>query len=180
MRRFAGRTDIALSPEGERNALALGGRLKEIAFDKVFVSPLARARRTAELAGAADKAVIDERLAEWNFGEYEGKLREEVCRIRPGWTYLKDGCPSGETAADIAGRADSFIADLKKLEGTVLLVAHSVLLRVLASRWVGLPPEFARHLALGPASVSILGDDPVEDAPVIRVWNDMSHLEQVR
>lgn len=179
-RRFAGRTDIALSEDGERNAVALGRRLQNIPFNRALVSPLMRARRTAELAGFGDRAVIDDRLAEFNFGDYEGKLRADVCQVRPGWTYMKDGCPGGETAADVEVRADAVIAELKKQGGTVLLVAHSVLLRILASRWVGLGPEFARHLALGPASVSVLGHDPVEDAEVIRVWNDMSHLAQVR
>jgi probable phosphoglycerate mutase len=105
---------------------------------------------------------------------------EDICKIRPGWTYMRDGCPGGETAADVGARADAVIADLQKQGGTILLVAHSVLLRILGSRWVGLPPEFASHLALGPASVSVLGHDPVEDAPVIRIWNEMGHLAQVR
>lgn len=175
-RRFAGRTDIPLTEEGERNALQLGRRLKTVSFTKVVVSPLSRARRTAQLAGYEEVAEIDSRLAEWNFGQYEGKLRDDVVRERPGWTYLRDGCPGGETAECVGQRADELLGDLKKVSGTVLLFGHSVILRVLTARWLGLSASQGCHFLLSPASVSILSFDPVDDAPAILLWNDKSHL----
>src|ERR1700759_408395 len=78
-RRLAGRTDLPLTEQGERNAAQLGARLNSIKFDRVISSPLLRARRTAELAGFPD-ATIDPRLIEMNFGEYDGRTREEIVR----------------------------------------------------------------------------------------------------
>lgn len=175
-RRFAGRTDIPLTEEGERNAVQLGRRLNRISFAKVVVSPLSRARRTAQLAGYESVAEVDPRLVEWNFGDYEGKLRDDVVRDRPGWTYLRDGCPGGETADCVGQRADSLLADLRTLTGSVLLFGHSVILRVLAARWLGLPASHGCHFLLSPASLSILSFDPVDDAPAVQLWNDKSHL----
>ena len=173
-RRFAGRTDIPLSPAGEKAAVLLGKRLQASKFDRVLVSPLARARKTAELAGFSE-AFVDPRLMELYFGEYEGKTHQEINAFRPGWTYVRDGNPGGERVEDVGARIDSLLSELPQ-SGHVLIFAHAVVLRVLASRWVGLPPSFAQNLTLSPASLSILHYDPVDDAPSIAVWNDRSHL----
>ncbi|HEX4383406.1 MAG TPA: histidine phosphatase family protein [Myxococcales bacterium] len=173
-RRFAGRTDIPLTPEGEKAAVLLGKRLAALHFDRVLVSPLGRARRTADLAGFPD-AVVEPRLIELYFGQYEGKTRAEIVATRPGWTYVRDGNPGGEGVAEIAARIDPLLADLPA-SGNVLIFAHAVVLRVLAARWVGLPETFAQHLSLSPASLSILHYDTVDDANAIAVWNDRSHL----
>jgi broad specificity phosphatase PhoE len=173
-RRFAGRTDLPLTSDGEKAAVLLGKRLAAVKFDKVLVSPLGRARRTAELAGFSD-AFVDQRLVELFFGQYEGKTRAEIVASRPGWTYVRDGNPGGEGVADVGQRIDSLLAGLPS-SGNVLVFAHAVVLRVLAARWVGLPPAFAQHLSLSPASLSILHYDAVDDAPSIAVWNDRGHL----
>jgi probable phosphoglycerate mutase len=178
MRRLAGRSDIALTEFGEQNARQIGQRLHGIAFDRVWVSPLVRARRTAELAGYADRAVVDDRLMEMSFGDYEGQLTADVRTARPGWVYLRDGCPNGETPADLGRRADAFLAAWHGLTGTSLIFAHSVILRVLTARYLGLPPEAARNLTLWPAALSVLGFDAVDDAPTILHWNDHAHTEK--
>jgi len=175
MRRLAGRTDLALTEAGERNARQIGDRLRGIVFDRVWVSPLLRARRTAELAGFGDRAVVDDRIAEMSFGEYEGQLVRNIRMTRPGWAYLKDGSPGGETPDDVARRVDSFLADWRGLGGTSLVFAHSVPLRVLTARYLGLPPSAGRNFMLAPSSISILGYDPVDDAPAIVGWNDHAH-----
>jgi probable phosphoglycerate mutase len=175
-RRLAGRTDLPLVEQGERNARQLGERLKSIRFDRIIVSPLLRARQTAELAGFGAMSVIDPRLIEMNFGEYDGKTSEEIRRERPGWTYLRDGCPGGETTEDVGRRADALLADLAGRDNTVLLFGHSVILRVLTARWLGFAPEDGRHFMLSPASLCILAYDRVEDAPAIATWNDRNHL----
>ena len=175
-RRLAGRTDIALTPEGQANAVELGQRLREFHFDRVIVSPLGRARRTAECAGFADVAVVDPRLIEINFGEYEGRTHAEIAAERPGWTYICNGNPGGETVEQVAARVDSLLADVSAKPGNVLLFGHSVVLRVLTARWLGQSPTFSEHLMLSPASLSILGYDTVDEARSIASWNDRSHL----
>jgi broad specificity phosphatase PhoE len=175
-RRLAGRTDIPLVARGEHNARELGERLRPVHFDAVRVSPLVRARRTAELAGLAGAAIVDERLLEMNFGHYEGQAVEEIRRERPGWTYLRDGCPGGESPEDIGSRADSLLADVTSQGGTVALVAHSVILRVITARYLGLPAGAGRNLMLSPGALCILGYDEVDESRAIDTWNDRAHL----
>jgi probable phosphoglycerate mutase len=173
-RRLAGRTDLPLTADGEVNALKLAPRLAKIVFDRVYTTPLVRARRTAELAGFADRAVIEPRLIEMSFGDYEGRTVQEIRGERPGYAYLADGCPNGETAADLGARVDSWLTEQR--EGTVLVFAHSVIMRVLTARFLGFPPVAGRHFFFAPVAIGILGFDPVDAAPAVQVWNDRSHL----
>jgi probable phosphoglycerate mutase len=170
-RRLAGRIDLDLTAAGEATARAVGARLASARFDRVWMSPQRRARRTAELAGFGGVAIADPRLVEMDFGQYEGKTTAEVRAERPGWTALREGCPSGETGADMATRLSPVVDDLRKLEGTTLLVAHSVVIRVMTALWVGQPPGFGRNLMVAPGGLAILDFDPVDDAYAIRGWN---------
>jgi len=169
-RRLAGRVDIPLIEAGEQHARQLGDRLRMVSFDRVLVSPLGRTRRTAELAGLGS-AEVDERLLEMDFGRYEGLTVDEIRREQPGWTYLRDGCPGGEGPDDVGRRADKLLADLGPMGGRVALFAHSVILRVIAARFIGLPPGAGRMLMLSPGALSILGYDHVEEARAIALWN---------
>jgi len=173
-RRLAGRTDLPLTADGEANAKKLAPRLAALTFDRVYTTPLVRAQRTAELAGFADRAAIDPRLIEMSFGDYEGRTVQEIRVERPGYAYLKDGCPHGENAADLGARADSWLAEQR--EGTVLVFAHSVIMRVLTARFLGFPPEAGRHFFFAPVAIGILGFDPVDAAPAVQAWNDRAHL----
>jgi broad specificity phosphatase PhoE len=167
--RHTGHTDLPLLPEGERQAVNLRPLLEPYQFTAVWTSPLLRARRTGELAGLGDVAVVDPDLSEWDYGAYEGLTTPEIRAERPGWDLFDDGAPGGETAAEVAARADRVIERVRATPGDVVAVAHSHLLRVLAARWIGLEPAYARHLMLDPASLSLLGWD--RDHPVIKLWN---------
>ncbi|HEU4535848.1 MAG TPA: histidine phosphatase family protein [Polyangiaceae bacterium] len=175
-RRLAGRTDIPLVEHGEQNARQLGQRLAGLSFDRVLVSPLGRARHTAELAGFGARAEVDERLLEMAFGVYEGRTVQEIRRERPGWTYLREGCPEGEGPAEIGQRADALLDELTPAGGRVVLFGHSIILRVMTARFLGLPPGGGRMLMMSPGAVSVLGYDPVDDSRAIAAWNDRHHL----
>jgi probable phosphoglycerate mutase len=175
-RRLAGRSDIPLIEQGERNAQQLGERLSGVQFERVLVSPLLRARRTAELAGFADRGELDERLLEMDFGRYEGKMVDEIRREHPGWTYLREGCPGGEGPSEIGARVDALLAELEGTSGHVALFAHSVVLRVLAARFLGLEAQSGRRFMLSPGALSILGYDEVDDSRAIAAWNERAHL----
>ncbi len=175
--RHTGLTDLPLTESGERNARQIGERLKGLHFARVLTSPLQRARRTGELAGFGSVLEVDPEFVEWNYGAYEGKRTAEIDRDRPGWSLFRDGCPGGESVAAIGARADRVIGRLRAVPGNVLVFAHGHILRVLAVRWLGLPVEDGRLLLLGTATLSILGYDHSRDEPVIRLWNDASHLK---
>ncbi len=171
-----GVTDIALTEHGERDAARLGERLRGLTVAAVFTSPLQRARRTCELAGFGGQVEILADAIEWNYGDYEGVRTPDIQRDRPGWDLFRDGCPGGETAAQIGARADRVIARIRAIEGDVVLFSSAHFLRVLAARWLGLEPEGGRHFILGTAAVSIFGYEHNNLAePVIRLWNDTSH-----
>jgi probable phosphoglycerate mutase len=165
-----GLTDLPLTENGERNARQLGERLKETTFDKVFTSPLQRAKRTCDLAGFGGVAQVDGDLVEWNYGQYEGRRTAEILVERPDWLLFQDGCPGGETPQQIGARADRVVGRLRAVSGNVLLFSSGHFLRVLAARWLGLEPAAGRLLALDPATLSILGYE--RETAVIRVWNE--------
>ena len=170
-----GRTDLPLTDEGERNARALGRRLRGLAFAEVLTSPLQRATRTCEIAGFADAATEPD-LMEWDYGIYEGRRTADILIDNPSWQLFRDGCPGGETPAQIGARADRVIARIRAVAGDVLVFSSAHILRVLAARWLGLEPAGGRLLLLSTASLSILGYEHNRSEPVIRLWNDTSHL----
>ena len=171
-----GKTDLPLTERGQRNARRLGPRLAGHSFARVFCSPLIRARQTCELAGFGDVAVIDCDLVEWDYGEYEGRTTEEILRQRPEWQLFRDGCPGGESVADVGRRADRVVARLRQTEGDVLVFSSGHFLRVLASRWLGLDASCGRLLLLSTAALSILGYEHTLAEPAIRLWNDCDHV----
>ena len=171
-RQHTGRTDIPLTERGERDARALSARLEKLSLEKVLSSPLSRARRTAELAGFAGRIELDPDLMEWDYGAYEGRRTSEIRAERPNWNPFIDGCPGGETVADVGVRADRVIARLRGLRGDAALFAHRDILRILAARWIELPAPEGRRFYLETASISILGYDHDPNEPVIRGLND--------
>ena len=167
-----GLTDLPLTERGERNARLLGQRLSGLAFARVFTSPLQRATRTCELAGFGTAAKADSDLVEWNYGQYEGRRTAEILAERPDWQLFRDGCPGGESPAQIGARADRVVARVRAVEGRVLLFSSAHFLRVLAARWLGLEPSAGRYLVLGTGSLSMLGYEHDRAEPVIRLWNE--------
>ena len=166
-----GKTDLALTGHGEAEARALGAMLRGVNFDHVFTSPRQRARRTAELTGHVH-AIVEPDLAEWDYGDYDGKRIDEIRAHRPAWDIYTDGCPGGESPGEITARADRLIARWTSLPGRVAAFSHGHFGRVLVVRWIGLPLGMARHFAIGTASYGILDRDPGrEHRPRIVQWN---------
>jgi broad specificity phosphatase PhoE len=176
-RQHTGRTDIPLTPRGEQNARSLAPRLTGVAFARVLVSPLLRARRTCELAGFGNHAEVDPALQEWDYGQYEGRRTTDIRQERPDWSLFRDGCPGGESVEVVGVRADHVIARLRMIDGNILVFSHGHFLRVLAARWLGLPAGDARHFVLSTAALSILGYEHTRDESAIRLWNDDRHAE---
>jgi broad specificity phosphatase PhoE len=172
-----GRTDLPLTERGERNARALGERLRGLVFARVFTSPLQRAVRTCELAGFAAMAEIDPDLVEWDYGQYEGRRTAEILAQRPGWQLFRDGCPGGESPDEVGARADRVMAQVRALKDNVLIFSSGHFLRVLAARWLGLDAAGGRYLMLSTASLSALGYEHNLAEPVIRLWNETRHIE---
>lgn len=172
--RHTGHTDIPLTEPGREQARTIGRRLAGITFGLVLTSPLSRAAETAELAGLGEVAVVDPDLREWDYGALEGRLTVEIREDYPGWSIWTGPWPDGETVEQVGARADQVLARIHAADGDVLVFSHGHFLRVLAARWLDLPPASGGLFALGTATVSILGWD--RENPVIETWNEACHL----
>jgi broad specificity phosphatase PhoE len=173
-----GRTDMALTSRGEDEARSLRPTLRAVHFDHALTSPLQRARRTCTLAGLGSAAEIEPDLAEWDYGQFEGKVSNDIRRHRPGWNCYHDGCPGGESPDDISRRADRVVTRLCTFGGNVAIFTHGEFGCSLAARWIGLPVLQGEHFQLGTASVSILAFNPGHlGLPVIAQWNVMPGIQ---
>ncbi|MGV9411907.1 acid phosphatase [Nocardia sp. NPDC003693] len=161
-RRHTGRTDIPLTPTGEEQALAAGKLLEDLRLRDPLVlsSPRQRATRTAELAGLTDVR-IDDDLAEWDYGAYEGLTTVEIQRTAPDWTVWTAAVPEGETAEQVGRRADrvldSVLPELTRRD--VVLVGHGHFSRVLIARWAEFGVIEGRRFFLSTAAITVLGHD---------------------
>jgi probable phosphoglycerate mutase len=171
--RHTGRTDLPLTDEGRAEAAQLRPALAKYSFAAVFVSPLVRARHTAELAGLTDSAsavvTVDPDLVEWDYGAAEGRTTAELRATDPHWNVFDDGCPDGESLDHVAERVDRVIARCREVDGDVAVVSHAHLLRVFGARWIDQPPLSARHLRLDTAAWCEL--DHEREWPTINRWN---------
>ena len=167
-----GHTELPLTPRGEDMARDLAPCLRELPFTRVFCSPRLRARRTCELAGLGTACAELADLAEWDYGDDEGRRSAETRALRPGWDIWRDGCPNGESPQQVSDRADRLLASLAGFDGRVALFSHGQFGRVLAARWIGQPAAMGRHWVLGPASLSILGREAHHPADrAVLLWN---------
>nr|MCW2727624.1 histidine phosphatase family protein [Aeromicrobium sp.] len=161
-------TDLSLTSAGEAAARTIAPLLSELEFAQVLTSPRRRARRTAELAGFPD-AEVEEDLAEWAYGDYEGLTTPQIQETVPGWSVWTHPSPGGETAAQVTERLDRVVARARAVEGKTLVFAHGHSLRALAARWLGLDVSGGQHFVLDTSTVSVLGID--RGTPVVRRWN---------
>lgn len=167
--RHTGRTDVELTPLGLAQASHLARKLTGYVFDAVFTSPLLRAKQTCALAGFADIAIVDNDLAEWDYGRFEGLTKTEIRVHNPNWDIFSNGADGGESLEQVSDRCDRFIDRLATSGECVAVFSHGHLLRSLAARWIGQSIEFGRHIALGTASISVLCDE--DEVPMITSWN---------
>jgi broad specificity phosphatase PhoE len=163
------RTDVPLTDRGCEQARSLAARLAAFDVSLVLTSPRRRATETCALAGLGADAESTPDLAEWDYGSYEGRTTDDIRTTDPGWTIFGDGAPGGETTDEVAARADRVLERAVAATGTVVLFSHGHFLRVLGSRWIGLPAPAGRYLGLDTASLSVLGHE--REQRVLRVWN---------
>jgi probable phosphoglycerate mutase len=168
--RHTGRTDIPLTDHGRNAARAAAARLSGWRFALVLASPLRRARETCELCGLGGAAQTREELLEWDYGDYEGLTTPQIEALRPGWSLWRDGCPGGESPAEVGARADRLIAELRAVDGDLAVFSHGHMLRVLGARWIELEPSFGARLRLSTGAICVLGYE--REIPALSLWND--------
>jgi broad specificity phosphatase PhoE len=160
--RHTGNSDIPLTEVGRRQAESLRDALQSRRFERVVSSPRQRSLDTCRLAGLGDRVEVMDDLAEWDYGEYDGITTRQIRERRPDWLLWRDGCPGGESPAQVGARADRVLAELGRVEGDVVVF--------LGARWVDLETAAGAKLALGVATLSVLGFEHEVDR-VIDSWN---------
>jgi probable phosphoglycerate mutase len=138
-------------------------------FEVVESSPRERATRTVQLAGL--RAEVNHDLVEWDYGDLEGLTLEEIRASYPGWTIWDGPWPGGETASQVAARADRVVERVLSLPpgANALMITHGHMLRMIAARWLRQPPAAGRLFIIGTATISVLGWEHGE--PAVQCWN---------
>jgi broad specificity phosphatase PhoE len=163
------RTDIPLTDHGKVRAEEIRHYLGGRPFSLVLTSPRQRAKETCRIAGYSECAQIDDNLAEWDYGSYDGRTTAEIRAERPGWSIWEDGVLDGETIEQVATRAQAIIERSLAAGGHVALFSHAHFLRILAATWLNLDPRAGKYFALGTGSISRLGFE--RENRVILSWN---------
>jgi probable phosphoglycerate mutase len=167
--RHTGRTDLPLTDRGEEEARAVGARLQGQSFNLVLCSPLLRARETCEIAGFLPQAILDPECMEWDYGDLNGRTREELRAAQPGWNIWDYPVPHGESLEEVAARAGRVLQRIAATPGRTAIFAHGHFLRILTATYLELLPAAARHFALATARLSVLGID--NGYAAILSWN---------
>lgn len=169
--RFAGRMDVPLLSSAEFEAIEVGDRIRRMSFDMVMSSPLSRARRTAQLLCSGEEFIVDDRLRERDYGDYEGLTTAEIRRRHPRWNVWSDDVPNGETLEEMTYRVDSLHRELlDSSAGSALIVAHGHWIRLFTARWLGLHPRQAALFRLEALGIVKLGWE--RESPVVLGWGN--------
>ncbi len=171
-RQHTGLTDLPLNEKGEQSAMRLKGRLGLERFEKVYTSPLVRAKRTCELSGLLDRAEICGELVEWNYGSLEGLTTVEIQKLQPDWSLFLHGAPKGESPDQVASRADLFLQIVRTHHCNIVAFSSGHMIRMIAARWLKLPPEAGQFFLSSTASLSALGYEHDLREPTILLWNE--------
>ncbi len=169
------RSDLPLTARGQRSAKAVGQYLAGQEFSLVLTSPRQRAQDTCRIAGYSSYAIVDDNLAEWDYGHYEGRTTAAIRSEEAGWSIWSAPVPGGESIERVAERAESIIHRAGGVGGRVALFSHAHFLRILAAVWIRLPARSGSLFALGTGSVSVLGFE--RESRVIQVWNRSFEIE---
>jgi broad specificity phosphatase PhoE len=171
--RYAGRTDVALSRQGRRQAEELAEWAAVARLGAIWCSPLSRARETAAAAALRTGMVarVDPRLRELDFGRAEGLTRAEMAERFPRETAafavdpVDHHLPGGEDPRAAAERGKDALASIAAVHpgDRVLVVAHTTLIRLTLCRLIGVSPSryrtlfpFVRNVAL--TEIELAGD----------------------
>lgn len=176
--RYCGRTDIPLTEKGLAQAGLVAQQMKGIALDAVYSSPLERAYRTAVVAGGGREVIKDDRLIEGDFGEWEGKTREEFIKENAAlWNAWSDDPGAtraggiGETGQEIVNRVDDFFAWALRRHngGNIMVVAHNGVNRLYLAHKLGMPLKAYRRIVQENSTVSLFQLDDNGDLILVHL-----------
>ena len=152
-----GISDVPLATSFPEEAQKIMEKIQGIPFDYIFSSPLSRCTRLARLI-APQGFVTDPRLAELNFGKWEGQIWEDIYQNSYGihWmnNYLELPCPGGESFKNLYHRINAFINELNKNQNT-LIITHAGVIRAFLTVYKGIPLTEIFNVQVGYGEVLI-------------------------
>lgn len=157
---IAGHADVPLSKRGEAQVKALRESNDSLSVDAYHSSDLTRAIQSAELLGA-EPIVVDARLRELNFGDWEGMTWDQVQQQYPDvlqhWSenWVERSPPGGESLSDLAERTASWLNDItsNSIDKSILVTAHAGSIKTLICQSLHLPLHHAMSFAVDHARV---------------------------
>jgi len=186
-RRFAGSRDVPLTDTGRRQCAAVARALAGTGVAAVYASPLERARASAELIAEPHRLPVRlaPAFAEMTFGAWEGLTRDDIrARFPDAWEQWRSAphlCAplGGETVAKVAERVGAGVAELQQAHAdqTIVLVSHSIVMRVMVLHALGLGLDRLWTVDAAPAGITELEYEP--DWATVHRMNTVSHLDAV-
>jgi len=186
-RRFAGSRDVPLTDTGRRQCAAVARALAATGVAAVYASPLERARASAEVIAEPHRLPVRivPAFAEMGFGAWEGLTRDEIrARFPEGWEQWRSAphlCAplGGETVSKVAERVGAGLTELQQAHAdqTIVLVSHSIVMRVMVLAALGLGLDRLWTVDAAPAGITEIEYEP--DWATVHRMNTVSHLDGV-
>ena len=153
--RYCGRTDASLTNKGIQQADGVYQRMMGKKIDAVYSSPLSRAHLTAQIATGSKQVQTDERIIEVDFGNWEGKTKEEFIAEDPSlWeAWMQDpenakAGGTGESGSAIIERVNAFFNEMlqKHINETIVVVGHNGINRLYMAYKLGMQLKHYRRI----------------------------------
>lgn len=183
---FRGRIDIQLNNTGIKQAELLSGYLSSVKIDAIYSSPLKRALKTAEVIGNNHKLKmeISPGLIDLDYGKWEGMSHQDVQdkykELYAQWIDHPEQVkmPNGESLDDVRKRAMDVVKDLvARHDGTIVLVSHRVVNKVLICALLGLDNSHFWNIKQDTCGITIFTYD--NGRFILTCHNDTSYLKSI-
>jgi len=183
---FRGRADVDLDRVGLKQAELLGKYLSNWELEAIYSSPLRRALDTANMVAGYQKVAVRvaEGLTDFDYGEWQSVPEQEVKKLYPAllneWhsNPHKVRTPGGESLEDVRRRVVEVLDGiLSRDHGTVLLVSHRVVIKVLICYLLGLDNSHFWNIRQDVCGITTF--DHVDGRFVLTRHNDTSHLREL-
>ena len=159
-----GWTDYDYTEKGEEMLEAMPRRAAGLSFDRIYASPLGRARKLAEAIGREKglSVICDDRIKEMNYGILEGmdfaQAKKEHGEIMKHLfsDFRSFTVPQGESSLDVRRRAESFFDGIKEQEGACLVVTHAMFIHSAMSYLLNLDLDVMWRFRIEPCMIICL------------------------
>ena len=184
---YRGRADVSLDEMGIKQAELLGKYLSNWGLEAIHSSPLRRALDTANIVARYQKinVHITEDLIDFDYGEWQSLPEQEVKRLYPTLHHEwrnnphKVKMPGGESLEDVRRRALKVVRDvLARYQGSVILVSHRVVNKVLICSLLGLGNPYFWNIKQDVGGITVF--NYVDERFVLTRHNDTSHLKELQ